>query len=71
MIGRVLATIVAAVIGGSAGGFMTIAAWFIAAQGESDPSTGGAYVAMAMLTCPIGFAFGAIAAGAYVWSAAK
>jgi fructose-specific phosphotransferase system IIC component len=67
MFERIIATIIASVVGGLIGGVLTIAAWFVIAQGEKDPSAGGAYVAMAMLTCPVGFLITAIAVGVWVW----
>jgi hypothetical protein len=60
MIARIIATIVAGIIGLVLGGLAVLAFWFEMAQYESDPSAGGAYVAVAMLSMPIGAVSGAI-----------
>jgi hypothetical protein len=64
---KVVCAALAAIAGGVTGGGLVIVAWFIAGLGASDPSAGGAYVAMAMLTSPVGILVGAIASSVFVW----
>lgn len=68
---KIICTALAGIVGGVGGGGLVVAGWFVVAMGERDPSAGGAYVAMAMLTSPIGIVAGAIAAGIFCWSSMR
>lgn len=64
---KIVATALAGIVGGVIGGGAIVIACFVAAMGNSDPTAGGAYAAMAMITSPIGIVAGAIAAGVFCW----
>jgi len=66
---KVLLSIIAALIGGVGGVTITILFWFLAAATTAhDPSAGGAYVAMAILTAPLGFIVGTALSVYSLWT---
>lgn len=60
-------TVMAIAVGGVVGGIATVMLWFAMASFAKDPTSNGAYAAVAMITSPIGMIAGAVLSGVLMW----